>query len=62
MFDGRRHIRDALYEHINEPLKVMEYTKGNKTELAVAMMGRTSKFPLTNFDGDWMELETREQP
>lgn len=57
IFDGSRHIRDAMYERICEPVEVVEMmTQGQKT-LAVSMIGRQQKFKLENFTGLWITLD-----
>lgn len=59
LFHGTRHIRNAMYEHLSEPLQVVEHynARGNVTELAVCMLGRASRFPLSAFAGTWQVLD-----
>lgn len=57
VFDGVRHIRNALYEHIHEPVQVQDHMNGGTKELAVTMTGRATRFPLANFEGEWTDLE-----
>lgn len=57
IFKGARHIARATYEHIHEPLQVVEYMNGKDKELAVSMLGRSVRFPLAKFHGEWTLLE-----
>jgi hypothetical protein len=47
-----------MYEHICEPLQIVEWKRANVTELAVVMLGRSDRFPLSRFDGTWEVLDT----
>lgn len=58
LFRGNRHVRNAMYEHICEPLQIVEWKRANVTELAVVMLGRSDRFPLSRFDGTWEVLDT----
>lgn len=61
VFNGARRIRDAIYEHINEPVEVVSYKhRPGETELAVRMIGRTSTFRLENFNGTWARVNLGE--
>ncbi|MGP1666837.1 MAG: hypothetical protein ACTS5I_13180 [Rhodanobacter sp.] len=57
VFTGSRQVRNALYEHLNEPVQVTEYHNGKGTELVVTMTGRASKFPIAAFVGTWQVIE-----
>lgn len=57
IFRGARHIRNATYEHIAEPVQIVEYYRGAVKELAVCMTGRSDRFQLARFEGEWTEME-----
>lgn len=58
LFLGNRHVRNAMYERICEPVQIVEWKRGNVSELAVVMLGRSDRFPLARFDGTWIEIDT----
>lgn len=53
VFRGARHIRDAIYEHIEEPVELRPDHRGT---LCVYVLGRATHFQLAKFDGTWQEL------
>lgn len=57
IFRGTRFIHDALYEHLHQPLEIVEYTNVRSKELAVRMIGKRERFPLATFSGEWTVLE-----
>lgn len=60
IFRGARHIRDGIFEHLYEPLRIVEVYSGNKRELAATMAGRAGKWPLSKFEGQWLLLDLEE--
>ncbi|PYJ11250.1 MAG: hypothetical protein DMF06_03300 [Verrucomicrobia bacterium] len=55
-FDGMRQC-GRYVEVINEPVEVIELEVGRRKELAVAMLGRATKWPIGLFEGRWQVLE-----
>jgi len=54
IFRGVRHTsRPGQVEHIHAPVQIAEVWVGRRKELAVLMLGRATRFPLANFEGDW---------
>ena len=58
MFHGVRQSRPGYVETIHEPVKVVELQNGKDKELAVCMFGRSTRWPLSTFEGYWTQLET----
>lgn len=56
LFRGTRRSRPTAVEIVEEPVQIVEVYVGNRRELAVAMLGRATKFPLANFSGTWEVL------
>lgn len=56
LFRGARHIRDAQYERICEPVEVAELVNGKERELVVMLTGRARKYPIAFFDGEWSQI------
>jgi hypothetical protein len=61
VFVGQRHIRNALYEHIAEPVEVLEVSQRGIRTLVVRMTGRAQDFPITRFTGTWQVIEVGEE-
>ncbi len=62
IFRGTRHVRAAMYEHITEVVQLVEVWHKERKELAVAMLGRASKFRLETFSGTWELIAIEETP
>ncbi len=62
IFRGTRHIRAAMYEHIAEPVQLVEVPSKARKELAVVMLGRAAKFQLEKFSGTWELINVEETP
>lgn len=60
IFSGTRHIRNALYEHINEPVQVVEVWTKNEKQLGIKMTGRQQAFQMAAFAGTWQTIELEE--
>lgn len=58
LFRGFRHSRPGYVETISEPIRIIEIENGRKKELAVIMFGRSTKWPLSTFEGIWQVLDT----
>jgi hypothetical protein len=61
VFVGQRHIRDALYEHIAEPVELCEVSQRGIRTLVVRMTGRAQSFTVANFVGTWQAIEVGEE-
>lgn len=62
IFRGMRRSHPGTVQILIEPVEVVEVFVGAKSELAVAMTGRATKWPLSRFEGTWELLRLEGQP
>ena len=60
IFSGSRHVRNAMYEHITEPVEVVKVSHKGELELGVRMIGRQHTFRMETFSGEWTPIELGE--
>lgn len=60
VFKGERRSGRQTIEMLYEPIEVVEVQVGQRKELAVAMTGRATKWPMDRFTGEWTRLELDE--
>ncbi len=61
LFHGMRQSRPGYVEILHEPVSVIVVQNGSKTELAVTLCGRATKYPLRQFViGTWKVIAIEE--
>lgn len=58
LFRGTRKVRDQLYSHLNEPVKIIDYPVTAPTDLAVLLCGLSTRYRLDTFSGEWTPIDT----
>ena len=61
-FRGARITRGTQRVAVNEPVRLQWIQSGKASELAVILLGKKDKYPLTAFDGEWRAIEEEALP